>query len=202
MIKYTLEQVKQLNLQIRVTSTEQANTIATVNGYERKWNPYNPPHTFYVKVTDDSTNPSWSSGIDTHGCSGTIDFEQLILKNNKIVYKPKNEEFKQSACKLLGVPDFDVVRTQSTIETLRKLQVLDLWFDEVNEDELPEILGYKATWEKGIIKYGCQSFTESQLKSLLEIMKQNCNPSISITIGSSQYTLTPELINKALNKIK
>lgn len=88
MKKYTIEELIYNNIEIIVTSQEQANKISKAHGYKSFWNVGNNCKKFYIKCIKNSDCPSWTSDSSyfkkNYKIKDTITFDQIDFQEKPV----------------------------------------------------------------------------------------------------------------------
>lgn len=113
---------------------------------------------------------------------------QKEMKDKKIVgynFKPSMKQYEPAALAIAQLPHWNLVSAHVTsitaISYLKKAAVLDMWFDAVYEDDVPnvEIRGYKSKFGidaangQTIVAFGCQTFTRDEILKFVDILDRS-----------------------------
>lgn len=152
---YTIEELRNAPIQIRVYSGEQAIKLAYAAGYYTDWKPLNAKYPIYCYL-DEQTHPSWNPFPFKNKLT-IIEFNQIknFMENKKIIgYKLIKPEYTKAVCAIEGyicfgenIRDGHVIFLENREEGFKKLQdakVLDLWFEKVYEKEKQIVKMYSS----------------------------------------------------------
>ena len=145
---YTIEELRNAPIQIKVHSEEQAIQLAYAVGYEIAWRPFKAKYPIYCYL-DKWNYPTWNSSENERKSDKptTIEFDQIknFMENKKIIgYKLIKPEYKMAALAIChtvaswenSLAEYDININQG--EYIRKLTnagILDLWFEKIYEEE-------------------------------------------------------------------
>lgn len=150
---YTIQELRNAPIQIKVYSEEQAIKLAYAVGYNYNWKPSQAKYPIYCYLSN-HTCPSWN--ILPRNDKSIIEFNQIenFMENKKIIgYKLIKPEYTDAAlaiCHTTGnwensLAEYDINTNQK--EYIRKLtnaKVLNLWFEEVYEQEKQIVKMYSS----------------------------------------------------------
>lgn len=153
---YTIEELRNAPIQIKVYSEEQAIKLAYAAGYYTDWKPFNAKYPIYCYLTECEC-PSWNpSPLKIK--STIIEFNQIenFMENKKITgYKLIKPEYRKAVAKIVE-DQIDFLEeffdnlflcnnlNAFSITNLEKAKVLDLWFEKVYEKEKQIVKMYSS----------------------------------------------------------
>ena len=154
---YTIQELRNAPIQIKVYSQEQAIQLAYAVGSKTSWKPFNAIYPIYCYL-DKYDFPTWNSSENERKSDKPtiIEFNQIenFMENKTIIgYKLIKLEYKEAAlaiCHTVGnwensLAEYDINTNQK--EYIRKLtnaKVLDLWFEKVYEQEKQIVKMYSS----------------------------------------------------------
>ena len=144
---YTIQELRNAPIQIKMYSEEQAIKLAYAAGYYTDWKPFNAKYPIYCYLTECEC-PSWNpSPLKIK--STIIEFNQIknFMENKKIIgYKLIKPEYRKAVAKIVE-DQIDFLEeffdnlflcnnlNAFSITNLEKARVLDLWFEAVYEEK-------------------------------------------------------------------
>lgn len=146
---YTIQELRNTPIQIKVYSEEQAIKLAYAAGYYIDWKPFEAKYPIYCYL-DNFNFPTWNLSENEQKLhkSTIIEFNQIenFMENKKIIgYKLIKPEYTKAVCAIEGyicfgenIRDGRVIFLENREEGFKKLQdakVLDLWFKPVYKEE-------------------------------------------------------------------
>ena len=145
---YTIKELRNAPIKIKIYSEEQAIKLAYAVGYDWDWKPSQAKYPIYCYLSN-HTCPSWNYlESDNKNKSIIIEFNQIenFMENKKIIgYKLIKPEYTKAVCAIEGyicfgenIRDGHVIFLENREEGFKKLQdakVLDLWFEAMYEKE-------------------------------------------------------------------
>lgn len=149
---YTIQELRNAPIQIKVYSQEQAIKLGYAVGQKTDWKPFEAIYPIYCYLNGFS-HPTWNSSENERksGKPTTIEFNQIedFMEDKKIIgYKLIKPEYRQAALGLIPTSVYlsspkliskegnnYLDSTCPTINNLRKAGVLDLWFEPVYEEK-------------------------------------------------------------------
>jgi len=148
---YTIEELRNAPIQIKVHSEEQAIQLAYAVGHKAAWKPFNPEYPIYCYL-DNWNYPTWNSSENERKSDKptTIEFNQIknFMEKKIIGYKLIKPEYKEASIAIVKpLSDSSYKSWESNIiehgwtftsasvhaNILQKAGVLDLWFEPVYE---------------------------------------------------------------------
>lgn len=152
---YTIEELRNAPIQIKVCSEEQAIQLAYAVGHKAAWKPFNPEYPIYCYL-DNWNYPTWNPSENERKSDKptTIEFNQireLNMEDKKIIgYKLVKPEYKEASIAIVKpLSDSSYKNWESNViqygwaftltsnhaNILRDAGVLDLWFEPIYEEK-------------------------------------------------------------------
>jgi hypothetical protein len=142
-MKYTIKEIIENKIAIWCTTTEQANKLWKAFGREDDWGLRGNPNGFEVYLSEKC--PEWQDGynknyfIKYEGATKCIDFNEIIFNDMSkeiIGYKLVKPEYEAAASMIIYGNDGSSEQLKTivkgfNVETLKRANVLDLWFEPV-----------------------------------------------------------------------
>lgn len=153
---YTIQELRNAPIQIKVYSEEQAIKLAYAAGYYIDWKPFEAKYPIYCYLTECEC-PSWNSSPLINKLT-IIEFNQIknFMENKKIIgYKLIKPEYRKAVAKIVE-DQIDFLEeffdnlflcnnlNAFSITNLEKARVLDLWFEKVYEKEKQIVKMYSS----------------------------------------------------------
>lgn len=145
---YTIEELRNTPIQIKVYSEEQAIKLAYAVGHKTDWKPFGAIYPIYCYLTKFNF-PTWNSSENERKSDKptTIEFNQIenFMEDKKIIgYRLIKPEYKKAALAIChtvanwenSLAEYDInINQKNYIIKLTNAKVLDLWFEKVYEEE-------------------------------------------------------------------
>ena len=196
---YTIKELRNAPIQIRVYSEEQAIQLAYALGYETNWKPFGAIYPIFCFLYD-YNYPSWnSSSIENKPT--IIEFNQIenFMENKKIIEFKVNSEFTNLSEALFkqcsrdskgGYGRFDV--DSNVKDFYEKAGVLDLWFEPVYEQVKQIVKMYSSNkGEFEIEVVDGKAYYRPENKELPKEWIKSIINSFNTTIIDGSYMETP-----------
>lgn len=156
---YTIQELRNAPIQIKVYSQEQAIKLAYAVGSKTSWKPFNAIYPIYCYL-DKYGFPTWNSSENERKSDKPtiIEFNQIenFMENKKITgYKLIKPEYRKAVAKIVE-DQIDFLEeffdnlflcnnlNAFSITNLEKAKVLDLWFEKVYEKEKQIVKMYSS----------------------------------------------------------
>lgn len=155
---YTIKELRNAPIKIKIYSEEQAIKLAYAVGYDWDWKPSQAKYPIYCYLSN-HTCPSWNYlESDNKNKSIIIEFNQIenFMENKKIIgYKLIKPEYRKAVAKIVE-DQIDFLEeffdnlflcnnlNAFSITNLEKAKVLDLWFEKVYEKEKQIVKMYSS----------------------------------------------------------
>ena len=153
---YTIQELRNAPIQIKVYSEEQAIKLAYAAGYYTDWKPFNAKYPIYCYLTECEC-PSWNpSPLKIKSTIIVCNEIENFMENKKIIgYKLIKPEYRKAVAKIVE-DQIDFLEeffdnlflcnnlNAFSITNLEKARVLDLWFEKVYEKEKQIVKMYSS----------------------------------------------------------